>query len=375
MIRMDSPPLVFVYEYFTGGGCPSGELPQGLAAEALGMLWALLHDFRRWGAVRTITALDSRFEQRIPGLDRTTLPADFVIPVEQGAQAEVFSALLARCDAVLIIAPETGGSLSRLTAQAESLGIPLLGSASAAIDVAGDKAACAQLFVATGLPTPPTLVVSFAAASQAANEIGYPLVVKPQDGVSSAGVCLVNTPAELPQALDVLRRETDHEPILLQSFIQGVHASVSLLVANGRSLPLSLNRQVIEPGCPFQYLGGEIPLAHPAAGRAQALAQAALALLPGLQGYVGVDLVLSGSDAWLIEINPRLTTSYIGLRQVVQLNLAQSIWNACRQGVLPVAVSLEGRVQFTKGAFTSWRLDFAASVSSTSMAGKQETRP
>jgi hypothetical protein len=88
-----------------------------------------------------------------------------------------------------------------------------------------------------------------------------------------------------------------------------------------------------------------------------ALAQSALALLPGLQGYVGVDLVLSGSDAWLIEINPRLTTSYIGLRQLIQLNLAQAIWNACRNGVLPEDVSLEGQTAFTKDNYTSWGLE------------------
>jgi predicted ATP-grasp superfamily ATP-dependent carboligase len=357
IIRMSSSPLVFLYDYFTGGGCPRGRLPEGLAAEALGMLWALLHDFRRWGSARTLTTLDARFEQRIPGLDRATLPADSVIPVDPDNQAEVFSALLQRCDAVLIIAPETGGILSRLTTQAESLGVPILGSSAAAIDIAGDKAACAQLFDRAGLPAPRTLITTFAGAEQAAHEIDYPLVVKPQDGVSSAGVCLVNTPADLRRALEILRRATDHEPILLQSFIQGVHASVSLLVSGGRSLPLSLNRQRIAPSCPFEYLGGEIPLAHSAGSRAMALAQSALALLPGLQGYVGVDLVLSGSDAWLIEINPRLTTSYIGLRQLIQLNLAQAIWNACRNGVLPEDVSLEGQTAFTKDNYTSWGLE------------------
>jgi len=135
-----------------------------------------------------------------------------------------------------------------------------------------------------------------------------------------------------------------------------------------------LNRQHITPGRPFQYLGGEIPLVHPAAGYALELAQAAVALLPGLQGYVGVDLLLSGSQAWLIEINPRLTTSYVGLRQVIQLNLAQAIWDACRQARLPARVSLSGRVEFTKEDVASWRLETASRLPSSSTLEDQEVQ-
>src|SRR5271157_1284089 len=104
---MSFPSTVLVYEFFSGGGCPAGEMPAGLAAEALGMLWALLTDFRCWGVVRTITALDSRFEDRIPGLNRKTLPADEVFSVSPSDYREDYLSLLSRCDAAIIIAPET----------------------------------------------------------------------------------------------------------------------------------------------------------------------------------------------------------------------------------------------------------------------------
>ena len=50
------------------------------------------------------------------------------------------------------------------------------------------------------------------------------------------------------------------------------------------------------------------------------LARRAVEVVPGLQGYVGVDLVL-GEHPQVIEINPRLTTSYVGLRRFVRNNL------------------------------------------------------
>ncbi|HEU5303158.1 MAG TPA: ATP-grasp domain-containing protein, partial [Gemmatimonadales bacterium] len=39
-------------------------------------------------------------------------------------------------------------------------------------------------------------------------------------------------------------------------------------------------------------------------------------------GYVGVDLILTRHGPAVLEINPRLTTSYCGLRQAVGVNTA-----------------------------------------------------
>jgi predicted ATP-grasp superfamily ATP-dependent carboligase len=56
---------------------------------------------------------------------------------------------------------------------------------------------------------------------------------------------------------------------------------------------------------------------------------AALAALPPANGYVGIDLILGdatdGSQDVVIEINPRLTTSYVALRQHYRTNLAAAM--------------------------------------------------
>ena len=336
-----SPPRVFVHEFVTGGGWPLGEVPFDLASEAAAMLRAVLADFSAWGAVRTVTTLDRR-------LDHFTLPADEVMSVVPGQHASAFSALLDHSDAALVIAPETDGVLARLSASAEEAGIPLLSCSSAAVAIASDKARCYDLFRQASLPTPVTRRSSFSTASQAADQVGYPVVIKPIDGVGCEGVCLVREPAELADALTLVHQATSHDGIILQSFVAGVHASVSLLVAGEQSLPLSLNGQAIEVGCPFVYRGGAVPLSHPLAARALTVAQSAVRLIPGLRGYVGVDVILTQDEALLIEINPRLTTSYIGLRQVIDLNLAQAIWGARFRGTLPSQVRLSGQVSFTK---------------------------
>jgi predicted ATP-grasp superfamily ATP-dependent carboligase len=356
---MSFPSTVLVYEFFTGGGFPAGELPHGLAAEALGILWAVLTDFHNWKAVRTITALDPRFEERVPGLNRATLPADEVVWVPRNSCSELYRSLLKRCDAVLIIAPETSGILASLTKQAERAGLPILGSCSSAVTIAGNKASCHRLFKKAHLPTPETRAVRFASASEAAKQMGFPLVVKPVDGIACEGVCLVGHYADLAAAVKRVRRSSSCDRLVLQSLASGVHTSVSLLSSGDRYLPLSLNLQWIEPGMPFRYLGSQVPFEHPAEVPGLELACAAVASIPGLRGYVGVDLILSDDSACLIEVNPRLTTSYIGLRQVCEVNLAQSIWNACLKGIMPDRVSIRGQRMVKKDDPFSWSCRFA----------------
>lgn len=182
-------------------------------------------------------------------------------------------------------------------------------------------------------------------------------MIKPIDGVGCEGVCRLDTMSDLPGVLALIRRSTTQEQILLQKMVRGTHASVSLLVAAGGCMPLCLNLQLIEDGMPFQYTGSRVPFSHPAGDRAMELAGMAVGLIPGLKGYVGVDLVLTEDHAELIEINPRITTSYIGLRQVAQNNVARAIWDACLNDSLPDSFPLHGEVVVRKDDPGTWGLD------------------
>ena len=46
--------------------------------------------------------------------------------------------------------------------------------------------------------------------------------------------------------------------------------------------------------------------------------------MPGLWGYVGIDLIESAEQGPLVlEINPRLTTSYVGINRATGINVAE----------------------------------------------------
>ena len=79
--------------------------------------------------------------------------------------------------------------------------------------------------------------------------------------------------------------------------------------------------------------------------RAERIGREALAALPCPVGYVGIDLILGsnsdGSADYIIEINPRLTTSYIGLRAISNTNLAEAMLARACGGTSQVSFSPE----------------------------------
>jgi hypothetical protein len=345
MIRMRSSlPRVLVHEYVTGGGWPARDLPRGLAAEGLAMLRAVLNDFRRWGGATVIATRDVR-------LAGVNLCADRLVNLRHEEYLRTLNDLAAEADAVLVVAPESDGVLARLSALVEKRGKLLLGSSTESVSIAGDKWDCFRRFAENRLPTPRTRRVSCADALAAADEFGFPLVVKPIDGVGCEGVSMVSDRSSLRSALDLLHPRP--ESILIQQYIRGTHASVSLLVAETGVLPLSLNAQTIGVGAPFTYRGGTVPLDHMQRDLAFEYAERAVCLVPGLRGYVGVDMVLTEKECYTIEINPRLTTSYVGLSRVIDINLAEAVWRACSDGALPRKIILSGRASFNKEEFSA----------------------
>jgi predicted ATP-grasp superfamily ATP-dependent carboligase len=70
--------------------------------------------------------------------------------------------------------------------------------------------------------------------------------------------------------------------------------------------------------------------------------------VPGLAGFVGVDLVLADGGPVVVEINPRLTTAYLGLRRACAANVAALALEAL-DGRSPSIPRLDRRVRFTTG--------------------------
>ncbi|HEY2761892.1 MAG TPA: ATP-grasp domain-containing protein, partial [Pirellulales bacterium] len=154
----------------------------------------------------------------------------------------------------------------------------------------------------------------------------YPAVLKPIDGAVSQDTYFVRDSYDRPPAYAWPRR--------LERYLIGMPASVAMICGPAGNIQLAPCKQRISDDGRLRYLGGELPLAAGLAERAQALAAMSIAALPATVGYVGIDLVLGGepdgSEDHVLEVNPRLTTSYVGLRAAARSNLAEAMLHVAR---------------------------------------------
>ena len=304
---------LLLHEWSCSGGLPirakdpAADAPfaAGLAAEGMAMLAALLRDASRAPDIAVSVLLDERLLRDDAGLPP---PPVRVIPVPPAGEIECLAAAAAGADRTLVVAPETGGLLATRVAAVRAAGGDALASDLRLIEAASDKQATASLLAARGVAVPAGTVVPPGGPLPAGFRL--PAVTKARASCGGDGFGIVRGVADFAPA--PLERR-------IEALAEGIPVGVSCLCGPGGHVCLPPARQRFSPG--GRYLGGDFALAPAAASRARALAMRALDALERAtgpaRGWLGVDMVLGdrhdGAADRVLEINPRLTTSFVGL--------------------------------------------------------------
>jgi tyramine---L-glutamate ligase len=292
---------IFVCEYITGGGLYGAPWPASLLREGELMVGALVGDLLQVDGVEVALARDPRLAP-LAGCTVRWCGEDAWREWRGGMEA---------ADAVWPIAPESGGVLERLSELALNAGRVLLGSRPEAVRIAASKRATAARLAAAGVPVVGTVRIG---EGLPASPHGW--VRKPDDGAGCADTVLVRDPAELGGAGEC-------NEAVVQPYLPGTAASLSALCRAGEARLLACNRQLVRlEGTAFRYAGSEVNALHGHAGVLEPIARGVAAALPDLWGYVGIDLVLAAQGPVVLEVNPRLTTSYAGLHASIGRNPA-----------------------------------------------------
>ena len=306
-------------EFITGGGLCDETLTESLAKEGALMRDALLQDLSAL-PYDIITTLDSRVKNdalraNTHALCRPVLANDNVW--------QIWKTLIKSCDAVWLIAPETNGVLQKLTQMAAQHGKLILGCGLASIEVASKKMSTYLALEAAGIASIPTYTFKNWPKSH------WIWLAKPNDGAGCNDIACFNNPDDLEDWIESNHKQLTH---VIQAFQPGDAASISCIIRHGKAHLLSCNSQLIDINNQMlSYSGGVINGMRDYWPQFEFIANKIAQALPDLAGYVGIDVIVDDDEIIVVEINPRLTTSYIGLRESISANPAELVINTLTQ--------------------------------------------
>jgi D-alanine-D-alanine ligase len=221
-------------------------------------------------------------------------------------------------DVAFICLHGPGGEDGTLQALLETLGIPYTGSGPLSSIRCMDKDYAKRALRAAGIRTPSFRTFlrramnemgASAALDVAAEELGYPLVVKPAREGSSFGLSRVEGPEGL---LDAVYEALGYDAkILLESWVEGTEISIPIIEPSGED-PGALGLVEIRPregtyNFEAKYTPGATDFAIPAEIPSEAAAGVEETALTaynvlGCSGFARVDTIYAGGVPWVLDV-------------------------------------------------------------------------
>jgi predicted ATP-grasp superfamily ATP-dependent carboligase len=313
------------------------------------MLNAVLEGFKKM-QYKTVTLLDSRLAIFKPHL----FADDIHLVNTQSELIKKFKSVLQKVDYCIVIAPAAKGILGYFLVLVQNAGVKSLNCEPSTTNRVCNKKTLMTKLQRESIPTPQTAILNeldgVRKAKELSKEIGYPVVFKPVEAVSCEGLSLVKEPSHIPEAINKIKTIGGKECVI-QEYVQGLPSSVSLITNGTKVFPLTLNYQFVNISLPSgdsSYMGGIVPFNHTLRSRAFNISKKIINFFDGFKGYIGIDMILTKNRPLIIEVNPRLTTSYVGLKRATNSNLSKIIFNSVINGKLPQSFQISYHTFFSK---------------------------
>jgi len=308
-----------VYEWCCSGGLVGSQ--PAIEAEGRLMLEAIARDAAKQPSLEIVVfvAADRRID--LP-------PQARVVRVEPGRDVGRLVDEARLADWTLVVAPETDWLLRDRVRAVRASGGRVLAPSDRTIEVATDKQATIDRLAARGVPVPAGR--SIAAGETVPDGFRLPAVRKARSGCGGDGLRVVRKRHEAARPVTVASR--------LEPLVEGTPVGVSCLCGPRSTVVLPVMRQRFSDGDPPRYLGSE-PLAEAhAASRAVELAIRSASAVGADAGWLGVDMILGdhpdGRDDRVLEVNPRPTTSIVGLSTLFETSLVAAMIEAAGGGTV-----------------------------------------
>ena len=296
---------ILIYEYITGGGLINEDLTSDLMHEATLMTRSLYQACENSRYFHCDHLLDYRLKDRYKDNSVIIKKKDDLYDLN----------LLCKYDYILPVMPESNFILYNYAKFLESNKINMLLSDSETIRLCSDKYEFYKFININKLNTMKTYL------KYTKNMNGNKFVIKDRYGVGCSFIQITT---------DVNKLKIVSSNNIIQDYKIGIDYSVSVFFSKDSFKLLTINKQLIKINKNNQiYLSGIIiNVRYEYYMKILRIVSKIKNILPGLKGFVGIDLLINDKEIFIIEINPRLTTSFGGIHHTLGINIVDLIINS-----------------------------------------------
>lgn len=347
---------IFIFEYISSGGFHQAEIPPSLFCEGFAMLRTITEDFHALNF-----EVHLLLDYRISHLSFLLKSTEIRLVEKHDNFLGKYKERLNRSDFCFIIAPEFSNILYKLTEIAMKTPSTVLSMGLKAIKLGASKLETYKFFQINKINTPQTWSLPLQERKMEKNQfikiaskVKGPFIIKPEDGVGAESIHYFNDVNQLRKNYAEFEKSLEgNRNHVIQEYIPGRDLSASLIGFKEQDpLILSVNSQIISfinETTDSEYLGGYTPIK-----KLKGMKKELNKIIPELvqvefQGYFGLDFILNNKGQLsYIEINPRLTTSYIGLRNIMDINPVRFILDSILEREKKDDFKLRGHSNFLR---------------------------
>ena len=201
-----------------------------------------------------------------------------------------------------------GQTAIKLTEALLKMGVPILGTSAENVDAAEDRELFDEILEQCEIPRPKGHTVFTAEeAKKAANELGYPVLVRPSYVLGGQGMQIAISDEDVDEFIGIINRIAQEHPILVDKYLQGKEIEVDAVCDGTDILIPGIMEHIERAGV---HSGDSISV-YPA----QSISQHAkdtiveytkrLARSLHVIGMINIQFIVCGEEVYVIEVNPR----------------------------------------------------------------------
>lgn len=201
-----------------------------------------------------------------------------------------------------------GQTAIKLTEALMKMGVPILGTAAEDVDAAEDRELFDEILEKCQIPRAKGHTVFTAEeAKKAANELGYPVLVRPSYVLGGQGMQIAICDEDIDEFIGIINRIAQEHPILVDKYIMGKEIEVDAICDGTDILIPGIMEHIERTGI---HSGDSISV-YPAKSISENNKKTIvdytekLARALHVKGMINIQFIVDGENVYIIEVNPR----------------------------------------------------------------------